>query len=189
MILCLTVQSTKSIRAHINSTSFLVCFMCLRTLRTLLWSVLNWWILNTLNYWGSLAFLRLSGMLCLCSVEMGNISFSLYEILAVSPLITISLTIIWQNMLIIEIALLMCTAARILLELRACATRRTQTVPWMLCSCLILLISLSRTEDWPGCFSLGVLHDWVSMQIFISPVSAYCSTYTLVKSGDGFLGF
>lgn len=105
-----------SYKLYIISHVFL---MCLRTLRTLLWSVLNWWIPNILKYWRSLAFLRLSGMLCLCSMEMGNISFSLYETLAVSPLITISLAIIWQNMLIIEIAPSICIGARILLGSRA----------------------------------------------------------------------
>lgn len=134
-----------SYKLYIISHVFL---MCLRTLRTLLWSVLNWWILNILKYWRSLAFLRLSGMLCLCSVEMGNISFSLYEILAVSPLITISLTITWQNMLIIEIALLTCIGARILLGPRACTTWRTQTVWWVLCSCLILLLTSLNHRIW-----------------------------------------
>lgn len=114
-----------SYKLYIISHVFL---MCLRTFRTLLWSVLNWWILNILKYWRSLAFLRLSGMLCLCSMEMGNIPFSLYEILAVSLLITISLPIIWQNMLIVEIALLIRIGARILLGPRACTTQRTHTM-------------------------------------------------------------
>lgn len=40
-------------------------------------------------------------MLCLCNVELRNVSFSLYEVLAVSPLITIRLPITRLNVLII----------------------------------------------------------------------------------------